>query len=671
LRELAAFNTRLCVITTRTPIADIADHEQTSALRRDLEQLSSEAGAKLLRALGVKGDEAELRSASDEFSSHCLALTLLGSYLTDAYNGDIRCRKEVSEHLGHDVRQGVHARKVMESYQTWFGEGPELSVLRMLGLFDRSADEKVLGALLKSPAIPGITESLTDLSPTEWRTILARLRRARLLAGEDPRDPGCLDTHPLVREYFGKQLRSQRTEAWKECNRRLYNYYRTLVPQLPESFREMESLFLAVICGCNAGLFREVLHEVYIPRIQRGDSCFAANVLGARGPLLAVLVHFFEQGHWGSLVETVVEGQSLTAEDQLYVLMQAAAYLTAIRGLGAPGARICYERAEPLCHSLDRPLLLYVALIGRWRYTLITDKMSAAMQVAERVHSLAQKQNDVALMIGAYRALAATLYFLGNFESARQYAMRGVQIWRLGNVKSHEEDLYTPTVSCLCYAAMSEWSLGEIASAQANMTEAISLAKELNDTNALAHALSWAANLALYERDPAEVDRLASEMIELSTRHNFAYWLAMGAIWRGWALSASGNTAEGIPWIEQGMRDYRAIGSVIDLPSHLAQKAEALHLADRSSEALEAINEAEALAERFEQRYFCAELHRLRGVFLTAMGADETLIAASFRAAIRTAKEQKSISLVKRAEASYAEYRRQRTKSLRSDLPKN
>ena len=55
LRELAAFNTGLCVITTRTPVADIADHEGTSALRRDLERLSSDAGAKLLRALGVKG----------------------------------------------------------------------------------------------------------------------------------------------------------------------------------------------------------------------------------------------------------------------------------------------------------------------------------------------------------------------------------------------------------------------------------------------------------------------------------------------------------------------------------------------------------------------------------------------------------------------------------------
>ena len=290
------------MITTRLPVADIADHERTSAPRRDLEHLSSDAGANLLRALGARGDQAELRSASDEFDGHCLALTLLGSYLTDAYDGDIRCRREVSEHLSHDVRQGAHARKVMESYQTWFGEGPELSVLRILGLFDRPADEKALKCLLNPPAIPGLTEALTNLSPTEWRTIVARLRRARLLAAEDPHNPGQLDTHPLVREYFGEQLRSQRTEAWKECNRRLYHYYRTLAPQLPDNFREMEPLFLAVICGCNAGLFHEALHEIYIPRIQRGNACFAANVLGARGALLSVLSHFFEGERWGSSV---------------------------------------------------------------------------------------------------------------------------------------------------------------------------------------------------------------------------------------------------------------------------------------------------------------------------------------------------------------------------------
>jgi hypothetical protein len=590
LRELAAFNTGLCVITTRTPVADLADHERTSAPRRDLEQLSSDAGAKLLRALGVNGYEADLRSANDEFRGHCFALTLLGSYLTDAYDGDIRCRSEVSGHLAHDLRQGAHARKVMESYQTWLGEGPELAVLRMLDLFDRPADEKVLGALLKWPVIPGLTESLIDLRLAEWQTILARLRRARLLAGEDPHNPGQLDTHPLVREYFGEQLRSQQMDAWKECNRRLYEYYRTLAPQLPNSFREMEPLFSAVICGCNAGVLRETLHEVYIPRVQRGDACFAANVLGATGPLLSVLVRFFEDGRWGSLVQTAIEGHSLTAEDQLFILMQAGLYLTTTRGLASAEAEICYERAESLCQSLGRPLLLSVALTAQWRYSLQTDKLTAAMQIAERVSSLAQEQNDSAVIIGACRVLACTFYFLGEFEAARRYATRGVEIWRLGSVHSYPEEHFTPVVSCLVFGAMSEWELGEIASCHAMMDEGISMAKELNDKNSLALALTLAAQLAAHELNPAEADRLASELIELSTRHNFAHWLGMGAVYRGWARSASGDTAKGIPWIEYGIRDYRATGAIPVMPFLLALKAEALYLADRTSEALEAIS---------------------------------------------------------------------------------
>jgi tetratricopeptide (TPR) repeat protein len=660
LRELAAFNTGLCVITTRIPVADIADHERASALRRELEQLSSDAGAKLLRALGVRGHEAELRSVSDEFRGHCLALTLLGSYLTDAYDGEIRCRKEVSERLAHDVRQGVHARKVMESYQSWFGEGPELSVLRMLGLFDRPVDEKTIKALLNPPAIRGLTESLIDLSPTEWRAILAKLRRARLLAPEDPHDPRHLDTHPLVREYFGEQLRTQRSEAWKECNSRLFYHYRALAPQLPDNFREMEPLFLAVICGCNAGLFREALHEVYIPRIQQGNACFAANVLGAGGALLSVLIHFFEHGRWDSPMKMGVEGQSPTAEDQLFILTQAGLYLSTRRGLGAPEARICYERAELLCHSLNRPLFLYSALIGQWRYSLITDKLTATMEIAQRIYSLAREQNDSALLIGAYRALACTLCFLGDFDSARQYAMRGVQIWRSGGVQSSVEEIASPAVLLLCYGALSEWHLGEIASSQATMAESISLAKELNDMHALAVALTFGAVLAYFERNPAEVQHLASDLIELSTRQNFVRWLPGGEVLRGWARSASGDIAEGISLIEDGIEDNRATGSTLMVPLFLALKAEALHLADRTSEALEAIREAEALAERFEGRWWSAELHRLRAVFLTAMGADDTQIHASFCEAIRTAKQQKSNSLATRAEASYAECRRQK-----------
>jgi len=208
--------------------------------------------------------------------------------------------------------------------------------------------------------------------------------------------------------------------------------------------------------------------------------------------------------------------------------------------------------------------------------------------------------------------------------------------------------------------SLSEWHLGEIASCEATTAQATSLAKELNDTHTLAVAIFWAVMLGHLERNPAEVARLASDLIELSTRQNFAFWLPGGEILRGWARSASSETGEGIAWIEDGIRDYRATGAMLRVQYFLALKAEALYFADRVSEALEAITEAEGAVERSEERWWCAELHRLRGVFLAALAADETQIEASFCEALRIAKEQKSVSLEKRAEATYAEYRRQK-----------
>ena len=422
----------------------------------------------------------------------------------------------------------------------------------------------------------------------------------------------------------------------------------------------MEPLFLAVVCGCNAGLFREALHEVYIPRIQRGDAYFAAKILGATGPLLSILVHFFKDGRWGSPVETAIEGQSLTPEDQLFILIQAGQYLTATRGFASAEVRVCYERAESLCLLLNCPLSLYVALMGQWRHSFSTEKLTAALQIAQRIYSLAREYNEPALMIGALSALASTLYFLGDFEAGRQYTMRGVQLWRSRGAKSPVEEVDVAAVSILCYQAQFDSHLGEIASARTTMAEAISLAKALNDAHGLAVTLSFAASLACRERNLVEVERYSSDLIELSTRNRFAYWIAMGAILRGWARSASGSSAEGIPLIEQGIRDLRATGAVLGVPFWLELKAEALYFLDRTSEALEALKEAEGLAERFENRIFYAPLHWLRGVLLAAMGADETQIEASFRDAIKIAKEQKSVLLQKRAETTYAEYRRQK-----------
>jgi len=109
---------------------------------------------------------------------------------------------------------------------------------------------------------------------------------------------------------------------------------------------------------------------------------------------------------------------------------------------------------------------------------------------------------------------------------------------------------------------------------------------------------------------------------------------------RGWACSASGDTVEGIASIEQGVEDFRSSGTVNNLPLWLLLKAEALYLTERAAQALDAINEAESLAERYERHTVLTGLHRLRAVFLAPVGADETQIEASFCEAIRIARSR-------------------------------
>ena len=67
--------------------------------------------------------------------------------------------------------------------------------------------------------------------------------------------------------------------------------------------------------------------------------------------------------------------------------------------------------------------------MGQWLFSLHTDKLSATIQIARRIYSLAQEQNNSTLIVGACRAMAGTLHFMGDFEAARRYATDGIQLW--------------------------------------------------------------------------------------------------------------------------------------------------------------------------------------------------------------------------------------------------
>jgi hypothetical protein len=106
LKNLAADNPGLCLVTTRERIADLANF-QRSAPQISLESLDPDSAVELLRQLGVDGREKDLRAAVEEFGCHALTLTLLGNYLHKAHRGDIRKRKEIDLHRAADLAEGL------------------------------------------------------------------------------------------------------------------------------------------------------------------------------------------------------------------------------------------------------------------------------------------------------------------------------------------------------------------------------------------------------------------------------------------------------------------------------------------------------------------------------------------------------------------------------------
>lgn len=418
LRQLAAYNEGLCVISTRVKVTDLSPFEESTVTRIDLDTLSPEAGAQVLIAQGVKGNQAELEQASEEFGGHSLALTLLGSYLSDIYSGDISRRGEVHG-LEDDERLGRHAQRVMASYERWFGYGPELAVLRVLGLFNRPADRDSIAALRAAPAIPGLTDTLQGLTEPEWQRVLAKLRRAKFLSAPSSNQPGTLDTHPLVREHFGEQLKQRNPDAWREGNGRLYEHLRDTTKKFPNTIEEMTPLYAAVAHGCAAGMYQEALDEVYYMRIRRGDEAFSFRRLGAFGADLAALVGFFDPP-WQQPVST------LRDIPKAFILSEAGSALRALARL--------VEATQPMQAGLEAYLLHEVwegaAIVAgnlSALYLTIGD-LSQALVYAKKNIELADRSGDSFQSIAGRATLAEALFKLGRLSESEETICKAEEI---------------------------------------------------------------------------------------------------------------------------------------------------------------------------------------------------------------------------------------------------
>ena len=342
---------------------------------------------------------------------------------------------------------------------------------------------------------------------------------------------------------------------------------------------------------------------------------------------------------------------------ELSLRLTLGSALTATRGYASPEVGETYLRARELCRELgEAPPQLFPVLHGLYRFYHVRGELQAARENGEQLLELAVSVQNSGLLIEAHRALGVPLFWLGDVTSALENLERGSQLYLAQKHRSHASVFGTdPGVVCQSYAALALWHLGHPEQACIRCSQALALARNLSHHHSIALALVWAAWLNQFRREPQAARGHAEAAIALCTEQGFPLFMPMGAILRGWALVQEGRGEEGSVQMRQSLADLRATGAGLWQPTFLSLIAEADGRIGQTERGLGVLDEALAIVDRNNERFYEAELHRLKGeLLLLSTPADLSGAERCYRFALEIARRQMAKSLGLRAALSLA-----------------
>ncbi|HEV8713122.1 MAG TPA: adenylate/guanylate cyclase domain-containing protein [Candidatus Binatia bacterium] len=301
-------------------------------------------------------------------------------------------------------------------------------------------------------------------------------------------------------------------------------------------------------------------------------------------------------------------------EQELSLQITLGSALMAVKGLASPETERTYNRARELCQQVGETLQLFPVLYGLCGSYTNRAELLTARELGEQLLSLAWNIQDPSPLVAAHLALGQTLFWLGEFALALEHAERSIALYNPQQHRSHAF-LYGQDsgVTCLLMAAAALWNLGYPDQARKRIREALTLAQELSHSYSLALALFYAGLLHQFRQEgPATQERVGAVMA-LCSEEGFPFLSTRATILRGWVLATQGETEEGIVHIRRGMAALRIIGVEFGQSHFLALLAEAYGKGKQTKEGLTVLAEALDFVSQTEERFYEAELYRLKG----------------------------------------------------------
>jgi predicted ATPase len=306
------------------------------------------------------------------------------------------------------------------------------------------------------------------------------------------------------------------------------------------------------------------------------------------------------------------------ARQELGLHLTLGVPLMDIKGLGGSAVEETYTRAQELCQQLGESRQLFTLLSGLWTFSIVrAADLQTARRLAEQLSDLAQDSQDPVLLVAASWALGNTLGHLGEFTAALQRLEKGIGRY---DPRQHQSYAFLspwdPGVGCRGESARQLWFLGYPDQALERSHDALTLAQELSHPVSQCFALMFVAILHQLRRDGPKALKQTNTLITLCDKHGMLQILEWGKNWQGWALAEQGQVEEGIPQMRACLASQRAIGSEIARPNFLALLAEGLLKAGEVEDGLTVVAEALEVSPRTGDRFYDAELYRLKGELL-------------------------------------------------------
>jgi predicted ATPase len=301
------------------------------------------------------------------------------------------------------------------------------------------------------------------------------------------------------------------------------------------------------------------------------------------------------------------------AQQELRLLLTLGAPLQATTSFASPEVKAAYTRARELCQQVGETRQFFPVLFGLRTVHHVGGEFLVAHELGEQLLSLAQQEQGPALLIEAYRALGSALFHLGELGAAQEHLEQTRTLYDAQRHHSHFVYGMEPGVFGLSYTAVVLWYLGYPDQALQKSKAARTLAQEQSYPYSLATARIFAAMLHQLRRERPLTQEWAEATITFASEQEFPVWVGQGSVLKGWALAERGQVEEGMNQIQQGLATYQAIGAGIFYSYFLVLLAEAYGKAGQVEEGLAALAEALAVMDKSGERFYEAELYRLKG----------------------------------------------------------